>query len=667
MGSSSRNGPLGAESGRDAPPPRRTKVITAEEAAGWVFDGDTLATGGFVGMAVPEALLTALAERFGQTGAPRDLTLVFAAGQGDGVSRGLNRLAREGLIRRAIGSHWGLVPALGAMALDARIEAYCLPLGVMCHLYRETAAGRPGLLTRVGLETFVDPGLEGGRLNPASTGEVVRSIQLDGEEYLFYPSRPIDVAFLRGTTADAEGNVTMEREAATLDSVSLAQATKRSGGIVIVQVERVVDRHVLPPRDVRIPGIFVDGVVIAEDESTHMQTFAESYNPAYSGGPSAPWKVATAPRLDIRRVIARRAAQLLAPGSVVNVGIGIPEGVVGEAARERVLDEITLTVEAGPIGGVPAGGLSFGAAAHPQAIIDMPYQFDFYDGGGLDQAFLGMAEVDQHGNVNVSRFARRLAGAGGFIDISQAARNVVFMGTFTTGAEIAVADGRLRIERDGAATKFVDQVEHITFSGARARTTGQSALYVTERCVLRLGARGLELTEIAPGVDLELDVLAHMSFRPEIASDLREMDTAIFGEGPLGLIRRLPLTLDARIRYRAEDDVVLLTLDGLAIEELREADRAVHLLDRRLRELERSETVIVDCDGFDLTHRGATRFLLLLQELESSRSCAWSCSDALQRRKVSRACSDAGIRRMIHPSVRRALDSLRATSIAGIA
>jgi propionate CoA-transferase len=653
-----------SESERKAPPPHHAKVISVEEAAGWIFDGDTLAVGGFVGMSVPEALLTALADRFARTGGPTDLTLVFTAGQGDGGARGLNHIAHERLVRRAIGSHWGFIPALGALALNGRIEAYCLPLGVMSHLYRETAAGRPGLITRVGLGTFIDPALEGGRLNGLSPQEVVRSIQLDGEEFLFYPCRPLDVAFLRGTTADAEGNVTMEREAATLDSLSLAQATKSSGGIVIVQVERVTDCHVLPPRDVRIPGIFVDGVVVADNPETHMQTFADSYNPAYVGGRSATPKAATPPRLDTRRVIARRAAKLLRGGSVVNIGIGIPEGVVAEAAREGILEEIKLTVEAGPIGGLPAGGLSFGAAAHPEAVVDMPYQFDFYD-AGLDQAFLGMAQVDRHGNVNVSRFGRRLTGAGGFIDISQAARKVVFMGTFTAGAEVAVADGRLRIQRDGAVAKFVREVDQITFSGARAQATAQSVLYVTERCVLRLGPDGIELTEIAPGIDLERDVLAKMNFRPEIASDLREMDAAIFSHARLGLNRRIPPTLKARICQGAAADHVVLTLDGLAINEVDGAERAAGLL-HRLRELDRAENVIVECDGFDLGQPGALRFLQLLVEHEPTRAWGWYCTDALHRRKIRRAFLDAHIRRPIHSSLRAALASPHPAQIASI-
>jgi propionate CoA-transferase len=639
---------------------RRTKVITSEAAARLVLDGDTLAIGGFVGLAVPEELLIGLANRFHETGGPRDLTLVFAAGQGDGGARGLNHLAREGLIKCAIGSHWSFVPALGALARDGRIAAYCLPLGVVSHLYRETAAGRPGLITRVGLGTFVDPRVEGGRMNAVSTTEVVRVMELDGEEFLFYPSRPVDVAFVRGTTADEQGNVTMEREAATLDSLSIAQAARNSGGIVIVQVERVVAHHTLAPREVRIPGIFVDGVVVASDSAAHMQTFAESYNPAYVGeGRAAVDARGTAP-LDVRKAIARRGATLLKINSVVNLGVGIPEGIAAVALEEGILNLITLTIEAGAIGGVPAGGMSFGAAANAQSIIDEPYQFDFYDGAGLDQAFLGMAQVDRHGNVNVSRFGQRFAGAGGFINISQTARSVFFLGTFTAGADMAVGDGRLRIRRDGEVAKFVEEVEQVTFSGERARARGQSVYYITERCVLRLGDDGPELIEIAPGVSLERDVLARMAFRPQISSSLREMDAAIFTDRPLGLGERSPLTLDERFEYRADANVVFINFEGLKLQTVDQVELLAAFLGRRLHDLGRRVNLIVNYDNFALGSAATAPFFAMAREMEARHllSSTRYSTQAFCRLKLGQAFARARFSQTIYRSFEEATEAL---------
>jgi propionate CoA-transferase len=638
---------------------QRTKVISADAAVQLVLDRDTLAVGGFVGLAVPEELLIALAHRFEETGTPRDLTLTFAAGQGDRDARGLNHLAREGLVRCAIGGHWGFVPALGALALEDRIEAYCLPQGIVSHLYRETAAGRPGLLTRIGLGTFVDPRVAGGRMNAVSPAEVVRVMDLDGAEFLFYPSRPIDVAFLRGTTADARGNVTMEREAATLDSLSIAQATKNSGGIVIVQVQRVTTHHALPPRDVRIPGILVDGVVVAGDTARHMQTFAEPYNPAYVGEVSAASMTEATP-LDIRKVIARRAAMLLKINSVVNLGVGIPEGIATVAADEGILDRITLTVEAGAIGGLPASGMSFGAATNAQAIIDQPYQFDFYDGAGLDQAFLGMAEVDRQGNVNVSSFGRRLAGAGGFINISQTARGVFFLGTFTSGGDAAVRDGRLHIRRDGPVKKFVAEVGQVTFNGERGYATGRPVYYITERCVLRLGAGGLELIEIAPGLDLERDLLSQMGFQPVISPDLREMDAAVFTDEPLGLRDRSPLTLEERFDYRPDANLVFVNFEGLTLESADEAEALATFLGRRLYELGHRVNLIVNYDNFELGRPAARRFFAMVREHERRYllSTIRYSTDAFLRRKLGRAFAEARLSQTFYRSFEDATHAL---------
>lgn len=573
---------------------QRNKIVSAADAVGLIRDGDTIATGGFVGVGFAENIAVALERRFlsaDSGGHPRDLTLLYAAGQGDGKERGLNHFGHEGLLKRVIGGHWSLVPKLQQLAMSGKIEAYNLPQGVISQLFRDTAAGKPGLITHVGLGTFVDPRHGGGKINARTTEELVELLTLGGKEYLFYKSQPVHVGIIRGTTADALGNITMEREALTLEALAIAMAAHNSGGIVIVQVERIAERGTLNPRQVKIPGILVDCVVVAEKPEYHMQTFAEPYNPAYSGELRVPLSAVATMAMSERKIIARRALMELRPNNVVNLGIGMPEGVAAVAAEEKLLDLVTLTAEPGVIGGMPAGGLNFGAATNADAVIDQPYQFDFYDGGGLDVAVLGLAQADRHGNLNVSKFGSKLAGAGGFINISQNARKVVFVGTFTADK--------------GATRKFINEVEHRTYSGEYAARRGQEAWFITERCVMRLvldgGMSGLELTEIAPGVDLERDILAHMDFKPAISAQLKVMDARIFA--PLAMNWRadfLALPLDQRLVYDAQQQLFFVNFEGFEISDAETIATICAMVAERLAPLGHKVPAVINYDNFSI-------------------------------------------------------------------
>ena len=509
--------------------PRDAKVVTADAAVALIPDNATIASGGFVGAAHPEALTVALERRFNQTQHPRNLTLVYAAGQGDGTSRGLNHLAHPGLLHRVIGGHWGLCPKLGELAISNQIEAYNFPQGVICQLFRDIAAGRPGCITHVGLGTFIDPIRRGGRLNERTTEQLVERVDLGGKTWLWYKAMRLDVAIIRATAADRFGGLTMDDEAIVGDILPIAQAVKNCGGLVIAQVARLLDEPIAPQL-VRVPGNLIDKIVVA-DLSDHQQTFGESMNPAYChanvANTASQFRSCRMP-LDERRIIASRAADELTDGAIVNLGIGMPEGIARIASERGLLERCTLTVESGPTGGAPAGGLSFGASAYPQSIIDQPAQFDFYDGGGLDFAALGAAQIDRHGNVNVSQFGQRFVGVGGFINIAQNARRLVFCSTMTaSGLEIAIENGIVRIVREGTSRKFVDEVDQISFSADFARMKGQTVLYVTERAVFRLGDRGLELIEVAPGIDITSQVLGVMRFAPQVG-EVSPMPAACF-------------------------------------------------------------------------------------------------------------------------------------------
>jgi propionate CoA-transferase len=580
-------------------PVRYRKIIPVEDAVALVQDGDVVASSGYGGNGTPEALFAALERRFLETGSPRGLTLVWAGGQGDAKDRGLNHLGHEGLLKRTIGGHYGLIPRIEKLALENKIEAYNFPEGVITHLYRDIAAHKPGTVTRVGLGTFVDPRLEGGKINTAAAEDLVELVTLGGEQVLLFKAFPIHVALIRGTTADPDGNITMERETMRLETLGLALAARNSSGVVLCQVERPAEANSLDPRAVRVPGIMVDAAVVAEPEQ-HMQTYGTQYNPGLSGETRVPLAhQITLVELDEKKVIARRAALELMPNSVVNLGIGLPDLVGQIANEERIEDLITLTVDPGVIGGIPLGGLDFGAALNFSAMIDHPNQFDFIDGGGLDMACLGFAECDGDGNVNASRFANRVAGCGGFINISQNSKKVVFVGTFTSGGlKTSISDGRISIEQEGRFAKFVQKVGQVTFSGSVRPRADQEILYVTERCVFRLGGAGIEVAEVAPGIDLD-EILARLPFKP-LTKDVKLMNAAIFHPPPLGLRHRmLDIRIEDRLHYDAETNTVFMNYAGMRVRTRDDIERILQAVDKLLKPLGKRVYSIVNYDRFE--------------------------------------------------------------------
>ncbi len=542
------------------------KVITAREAVALIRQDDVVATTGFVQSCIPEALHAALEQRFVESGAPKGLTLIMCAGAGDSKGLGTGRLHHEGLLTRVIAANFGRMPKVAQAAQDNKIQAYNLPQGIISKLYRSCASGQPGLFSKVGLHTYVDPRLGGGKVNALTTEDVVKLVEVEGREWLFYKATPIDVALIRATSADPSGNLSMERECLTLDVLAQAMGAHNNGGIVIAQVERIVEQGSIKPKDVKVPGILVDCVVVADPPELHRMNYGVVYDPALSGEVRVPVEGMAKMQLDERKIIARRAAFELPPNGVINLGVGAPDGVAAIANEEKVTEYIVMTTEAGAVGGVLAGGSSFGSSANAHSILDQNQMFDFYHGGGLDLTCLGMAECDAKGNVNTSRFGGRLNGCGGFIDISQNARAVVFAGTFTAGGlDVAIEGGSLTIRKEGKVRKFIQNVEQVTFSGTYAAMRPQPVIYVTERCVFQLTPEGMELIEVAPGIDIERDILAQMDFKPIINKPM-PMNPRIFIDEPMDLLSDLlNLKLAERVSYDSDRNILFLNLEGWSV------------------------------------------------------------------------------------------------------
>jgi propionate CoA-transferase len=642
----------------------KNKVTTAEQAIALVNDGDVVCTTGFVQSCIPEMLHAALEKRFVEEASPKGLTLIMCAGAGDSKGLGTGRLHHEGLLGRVIAANFGRMPKVAEAAQKNKIQGYNLPQGIISKLYRSCSSGQPGLFSKVGLHTYVDPRLGGGKVNDVTTEDIVKQVDVDGEEWLFYKATPINVALIRATSADPSGNLSMEKEALTLDTLAQAMAAHNNGGVVIAQVERIVAHGSMKPKDVRVPGILVDCVVVADPPEMHRMNYGVIYDPALSGAIRVPVDAIPRMELDARKVIARRAAFELPLNGAINLGVGAPDGVASIAAEEQVTPYLTMTTEAGAVGGVLAGGSSFGSSANADAIIDQNQMFDFYHGGGLDLTCLGVAEVDEKGNVNTSKFGGRLNGCGGFIDISQNSRAVVFAGTFTAGGlDVSIKQGKVKIVKEGRARKFVKAVEQITFSGTYAATKSQPVIYVTERCVFQLRPDGLELIEVAPGIDVERDILAQMDFAPIINKPVT-MDERIFRDEPMELMEELTnMKLSERVTYDAERNKLFLNLEGWSVRKKSDVLDLWKVLEAACQKAGRRVNAVVNHDGCRIAEDLYDDYAEMIAHMVEHhyQSTARYSTSSFMRLKMGEALSKRGLQPHIFESADEAHESLDAS------
>ncbi|HHV11470.1 MAG TPA: acyl CoA:acetate/3-ketoacid CoA transferase [Clostridiales bacterium] len=510
------------------------KIISFEEAAALIKDTSTVAVSGSgASNILPEKLLAAVENRYFETKAPKSLTIVHPQGLGDKDKGGIARFAHKGMCKRVIGGHWAMSPAMGQLAMEEEVEAYNFPQGVMAQLIRNMSARGPGVITKIGLGTYIDPRQSGGRINQSAKDDLVELIEIDGEEWMRYKPIPIDVALIRGTTADEDGYISYEEEVHYDEVLAMAAAAKNNGGIVIVQVKQLAKRETLDFAKTKIPGYLVDYVVVDPNQK---QSYEYFYNPSYCGAIKKPvdftWP---GEKFNERKFIARRQAMELGPDMLVNIGVGVSNGVPFILAEEGLLDTITLSLEQGQSGGIPVMGLDAGTMINPRIILDHPVQHDLYHGGVLDATCLSAAEIDFRGNVNVSKLGKSITGCGGFIDISQETKLIVFGGTLCAKSKVRFEDGKVIVEEQGKVKKFINEIQQITFNGDYAVKIGKKVIFITERCVFKLTPEGLMLVEVAPGIDIDRDILDNMEYKPLIAKDLKEMPAFLFNSGPMGL------------------------------------------------------------------------------------------------------------------------------------